>query len=307
LRAYILIAVLWCAGLASAQFRTPVLTETPVRVSNHVQEILGFPNIIFVTGEQATLVIDTGMGQTNGATVTRVARTLAQGKGQKLYLTTTHFHPEHVAGEGGFPQGTVLIRATVQQQELAEHGMEMVTRFGMNPQWSDLLKTVTKLRQPDITFDHELTIDLGGVTARLLYFGGGHTRGDELIFVEPDSVLVSGDLVQNRVVPSLLGEGASSTSWLEVLDKIEPLHPKIVVPTHSQIGDGSLIAKERDFIVDMRTRTLALKEKGVAVEEAAKQITEQFKTAYPDWASSTDWPNLTSVPAFVRRIYAEEK
>lgn len=301
----ILAAGFLCCGFANGQFRAPMLTESPARVSEHVKEILGFPNIIFITGEQATLVIDTGMGRANGEAVTRVARKLAQGKGQKLYLTTTHFHPEHVAGEGGFPPGTVLIRDAVQQQEIAEQGLEMVRRFAMNPQWTDLLKDVTSLRQPDITFDRELALDLGGVTARLLYYGGGHTRGDEVIFVEPDGVLVSGDLVQNRVVPSLLGDRTGSTDWLKTLDKIEQLHPRIVVPTHSRTGDGSLVGQVRAFILDMRSRTLALKSRGVAVEDAATQITQQFRDAYPEWARSPDWPNVMAVPNFVRRIYLE--
>jgi Permease for cytosine/purines, uracil, thiamine, allantoin len=50
-----------------------------------------------------------------------------------------------------------------------------------------------KLRAPDKTFDKDLDLDLGGgVTARLLWFGGAHTKGDELTFVEPDKTLISG-------------------------------------------------------------------------------------------------------------------
>src|SRR5690349_24193847 len=97
------------AGAALAQFPPPTLTENTTKVSDHVQAIMGFPNIAIVTGDQATLVVDTGLGPTNGATVARVAKKLS--KGSKLYLTTTHFHPEHAAGEGGFPAGTILVRA----------------------------------------------------------------------------------------------------------------------------------------------------------------------------------------------------
>ncbi|MEQ1883872.1 MAG: MBL fold metallo-hydrolase [Bryobacteraceae bacterium] len=301
------VTALLLATLAFAQNRDPVVPETPVRVSEHIQELIAFPNVVIVTGSDATLVVDTGLGPKNGETVTRVARKLAQGKGQRLYLTTTHFHPEHAAGEAGFPKDTILIRNTVQQKELEEHGMEMVQRFAMNPQWSELLKDVKSLRKPDITFDRELTLDLGGVTARLLYYGDGHTRGDQVIMVEPDSALITGDLVQNKVVPTILLSGgiSGSSAWIATLDQLAPLKPKIIVPTHSRVGDGSLIAGERAFIVDLRTRTLALKTKGIPVEDAAKEITEQFKSAYPEWAANADWTNLASVPGFVRRIYSE--
>ncbi len=64
---------------------------------------------------------------------------------------------------------------------------EMIHLFeSRNDQWRELFTNV-KLRAPDKTFDKDLKLDLGGgVTARLLWFGGAHTRGDELTFVEPD-------------------------------------------------------------------------------------------------------------------------
>src|SRR5579885_3642490 len=190
------------AAAAYAQFPPPNLTENTTRVSDHVQVILGFPNVAIVTGDRATLVVDTVLWPSNGATLARVAKRLS--KGQKLFLTTTHFHPEHAAGEGGFPAETVLIRNAVQQQEMVEHGAEMLAMFNrLSPDYKKLLEGVTQLRRPDVVFDSELQLDLGGVTARLLWYGAGHTKGDELTFVEPDRTLISGDIVQNKVVPGV--------------------------------------------------------------------------------------------------------
>jgi len=39
-------------------------------------------------------------------------------------------------------------------------------------------------RSPDVLFDQETKIDLGGVMVRLLWFGEAYTKGDELTFVE---------------------------------------------------------------------------------------------------------------------------
>jgi glyoxylase-like metal-dependent hydrolase (beta-lactamase superfamily II) len=232
-----------------------------VRVSDHVWAIMGFPNIGIVVGQHATLVVDTGLGPRNGATVARVARKLAPNN--KLYLTTTHFHPEHAAGEPGFPAGTILIRNKVQQDEMDQHGQEMIQMFATrNDQWKELLTGVT-LRQPDRTFDKELTLDLGGgVAAGLLWFGGAHTKGDELTFVEPDKTLISGDVVQNKVVPNIYGDGGTPSSWIAVLDQVEKLGAVHVLPDHSPTGDGSLVAQEKSFIVDLRTRALELKRQG---------------------------------------------
>ena len=93
--------------------------------------------------------------------------------------------------------------------------------------------------------------------ARLLWFGGAHTKGDELTFVLPDKTLISGDVVQNKVVPNIYGDGGTPSSWIAVLDQVEKLGAEHVLPTHSPAGDGSLVAKEKAFIVDLRTPPLA--------------------------------------------------
>jgi glyoxylase-like metal-dependent hydrolase (beta-lactamase superfamily II) len=274
----------------------PLLGENATKISDHVWAIMGFPNVAIVIGERATLVVDTGLGARNGATVARVAAKLSGN--QKLFLTTTHFHPEHAAGEGGFPPNTILIRNAVQQQEMERHGAEMVAMFSSRSAQNKELLTDVKLRSPDIVFDTDAKIDLGGVTVRLLWFGGAHTKGDQLTFVEPDGTLVTGDVVQNKIVPNIFGDGGTPSSWIAVLDKISALHVQFVLPDHSAPGDGSLVSKERAFIDDLRTRARALKQQGVSADGAGKQLSTEFKTKY------SDWPSM-NVAGFVRSIYAE--
>ena len=274
----------------------PILGEDTVKVSEHVWAIMGWPNIGIVVGDRAALVVDTGLGARNGATIARVVSKLAPNR--KLFLTTTHFHPEHASGESGFPAATILIRDAVQQQEMEQHGREMVEMFASrSPQQKELLAGAT-LRAPDITFDTEAKLDLGGVTARLLWFGGAHTKGDELTFVEPDGTLVSGDVVQDKVVPSIFREGGTPATWLTVLDKIAALNVRHVLPDHSKPGDGSMVAREKEFISDLRNSTLELKKKGVSADDAGKQLSIDFKAKY------ADWPNM-NVAGFVRSIYNE--
>jgi glyoxylase-like metal-dependent hydrolase (beta-lactamase superfamily II) len=268
--------------------------------------ITGFPNVVFVIGPDATLVVDTGLGNANGATVARVAKKLA--KGPKLFLTTTHYHPEHAAGIGGFPPETVLIRPTVQQEELIKEGDQTMTFFKNSPQFGPSLQGLGPLRPPDVTFDNEASLDLGGgVRVRLMFLGAGHTASDELILVEPDSALITGDIVQNKVVPSVASTGGSFASWLTVLDKLAPLQPRIVIPTHSKVGDGSLIGAEAAFIRDMQKRVADFKKMGVTATDAATRLTEYFRTAYPAWAANTDWPNVNSMSGFVNRLYQEAR
>ncbi len=179
-----------------------------------------------------------------------------------------------------------------------KHGQEMIDRFSsFSPQNKELLEGVV-LRPPDITFNEEATIDLGGVTARLLWFGGAHTKGDELTFVEPDRTLISGDVVQNKTIPNIFGDGGTPASWLAALDKVAALNAEHILPDHSAPGDGSLVAAERALISEIRTQALALKRQGVSVDEAGKQVSASLKTQHPDWSN-------TNAVGFVKSVYAE--
>jgi glyoxylase-like metal-dependent hydrolase (beta-lactamase superfamily II) len=287
-------------GLGFAQQSQPMVSETTTKISDHVYAIMGFPNIAIVVGDRATLVIDTGMGPKNGATAARVAAKLAPANA-KLFLTTTHFHPEHAAGEPGFPGGTILIRNLVQQQDMEKHGVEIMDRFRNNSVQNRELLAGVVLRPPDVVFDREARVDLGGgVQVRLLWFGEAHTKGDELIFVEPDRTLISGDVVQNRTMPNIADDGGTPSSWLAVLDKIEALNAAHILPDHSVPGDGGLVAAERNLITEIRTRALALKRQGMSADDAGRQVSADLKSAHPDW------PN-TNAAGFVRAVFAEAK
>jgi hypothetical protein len=104
--------------------------------------------------------------------------------------------------------------------------------------------------------------------------------------------------VQNKVAPNIYGDGGTPASWLAVLDKIAALPVAHVVPDHSAPGDGSLVASERNFIADLRTRALALKKQGISAADAATQLNTELKAKY------TDWPNM-NVAMFVQNIYSE--
>jgi glyoxylase-like metal-dependent hydrolase (beta-lactamase superfamily II) len=291
--------LLFCAGAMAFAQQNMMLPENSVtRVSEHVYAIVGFPNVGIIVGDRATLVVDTGLGPKNGAIVVKAAEKLA--KAPNLYLTTTHFHPEHAMGEQAFPPRTVIIRPVAQQEEMDQHATEFMNLFrGFSAQSKELLADV-KLRPPDIMFDKEVKLDLGGgITARLMWLGPAHTKGDELIMVEPDSVLLPGDIVQDKIVPNMPNADASVAGWLKILDELEPLHPRYVVPDHGTLGDGSLIAKERAFVVDLRDRSLELKREGKSADEAATMVTAEFKKKYPDWQTMGPIANV------VKRVYAE--
>jgi glyoxylase-like metal-dependent hydrolase (beta-lactamase superfamily II) len=275
----------WLAVPAAAFAQQPdniVLREGQTRqLTPHVWAIYGNPNIALVVGSRATLVVDTGLGPRNGAFIAGEVAKLR--KSPKLFLTTTHAHAEHSSGQDGFPPDTVVIRPKAQQQELDETGASGIEGFRSRSDTNRALLAEARVGKSDILFDDELTVDLGDVTARLSWFGPAHSNGDMLTFVEPDRVLVSGDVVQNKAGIGLSGSRATIRSWLAVLDKVAPLKPALILPDHSPPGDGSLIAEQHAFLVDLQDRIQALRGQGKNAEDAARLISADFQARYPGW------------------------
>src|SRR5207342_500237 len=162
-----------------------------------------------------------------GKTASEIAMSLSP-QTNKLYLTTTHYHAEHATGDGGFPPGTVLLRPRVQQAELEAEGQKLIDLFSSRSEEDRALLADYHYLKPDILFDTDYRLDLGGVSVRLAWFGPAHTKGDALIMVEPDSVLFSGDVVQNKTGPYFYCAECTPRGWLAVLDKVAELNPRIV-------------------------------------------------------------------------------
>lgn len=284
---------------ASAQPSSRMLSPDNVsQLSPHVWMIKGFPNIGIIVGSKATLVVDTGLGTRNGQVVAGVAKRLSP-KGQKLYLTTTHYHAEHAAGDGGFPEGTVVIRPNIQQQELEAEGQKLIDLFSSRSPEDKALLADARINSANILFDGSYQLDLGGVSAELDWFGGAHTKGDELILVQPDSVLFSGDVVQNKTGPYFYCADCTPQTWLAVLNRVAKLNPKIVVPDHSPPGDGSLIAQEREMMAWLNSRVMALKASGASADQATQTLTAEFRQKYPDW-TGTNHMDLAVAHSFGR-------
>jgi glyoxylase-like metal-dependent hydrolase (beta-lactamase superfamily II) len=251
------------------------------QLTPHVWAIYGNPNIGIVVGSNGTLVVDTGLGKRNGVIVTGVVEKLR--KGGKLYLATTHFHPEHVSGQSGFPAETVVIRNSVQQKELEESGASMIDFFRSRSDVNKGLLTDAGIDKADILFDNEMTLDLGDVTVRMLYFGPAHTNGDIVFLVEPEKVMISGDLVQNKFTILPIGTKATFKSWIASLDRAAELKPALILPDHSPPGDASMFAEQRAYMVDLLAQTQAAKSQGKSIEETVKVVTAEFQTKYPGW------------------------
>src|SRR5579863_1309489 len=269
------------APLGHNQSQPPPLVQEnkTIKVSEHVYVIPDgrvnlVPNIGMIVGNRATLIVDAGMGPRNGQTVLRELAKV--NRNTDLYFTTTHFHPEHMTGVQAFPANTIIIRPEAQQEEVERKQPEFIRNFSKRtPDLKALLEDV-KPRPRDILFDHEAKIDLGGTTVRLLWLGPAHTRGDNFVFVEEDGVLFTGDGVINRFFPIFPDADASGKNWLSILDQLDELHARTIVPGHGEVGDASLIGTERTYLNAVQSRTVELKAQGKSADETAKLLSAEF-------------------------------
>jgi glyoxylase-like metal-dependent hydrolase (beta-lactamase superfamily II) len=259
-----------------------VLNENDTKqLSPHVWALFGNPNIGIVVGSKGTLVVDTGLGKRNGATVAAAAAKLR--KGGNLYLATTHFHPEHVTGQAGFPGGTVVIRPAVQQKEIEESGPGMIDFFRSRSDVNKELLVDAGIDKADILFDNEMTLDLGDVIVRMMYFGPSHTNGDIIFMIEPDKLMISGDIVQNKFVILPIGTQTTIKGWINVLDRAAELKPALILPDHSPPGDSAMFAEQRAFMVDLLAQAQAAKKQGKSLEDTVSSLSDELKKKYAGW------------------------
>ena len=276
------------APLAAQTPPAPIVQVEGLRqISAHVHIIPDnsvplVPNVGYIVGERAALVIDTGLGPRNGAAVYDVAKKLAGAR--RLYLVTTHVHPEHDLGAQSFPDTTTLIRSTDQVKEIADTGLGLAKVFaGRSAINAELLKDAD-FRKADVTFERDYDLDLGGVQVKLIAMGPNHTVGDTVVWVESERVLFAGDIAM-RNQPAFASPRSSLQHWLASLDRLEALKPAIIVPSHGPTGDGTaFITGYRAYLTEVRDRTAAAKRAGGGIDHAVETVTSAFDGRAPDKA-----------------------
>jgi glyoxylase-like metal-dependent hydrolase (beta-lactamase superfamily II) len=154
----------------------------------------------------------------------------------------------------------------------------MATRFSsISPLHAELLQGA-EFRKADVTFEKEHTLDLGGVTVRVLAMGFNHTRGDTATFVEPDKVLFSGDVAM-KLLPSV-GAGASLSQWIASEDRFAALAPVRVVPSHGPMGDASIVADTKRFVRTVQQRAAELKQAGKTIDETVATLQAELAPVF---------------------------
>jgi glyoxylase-like metal-dependent hydrolase (beta-lactamase superfamily II) len=275
----------------------PVVEGDPVEIADGVYVIADrrvplVPNVGFVVGSRAVLVIDTAMGPVNGTRVLQRARELADGK--PLILTVTHFHPEHGFGAQVFEDEAVIVYNMAQRAELRAKGLGYIEMFrGFGEGVAAQLEGV-RLVDPHIAYEGaSAEIDLGGRSARLITWGLAHTAGDQVVLLPEESVLFGGDLFETRMFPIVPyfppdDIDVDGGRWIDVLGEVIALSPKTVVPGHGEVTDAGLVEEVRDYLIRLRDDVATAKRDGLTADQAVEALAPSVRERHSDW-DAPEW------------------
>jgi glyoxylase-like metal-dependent hydrolase (beta-lactamase superfamily II) len=243
------------------------------------------PNIGVISGTEAVLVVDTGLGAANAAEVAAFASEIARGR--RIYLTTTHFHPEHAFGAAVFDGTYVVNRA--QADDLRRKGSGYLEMFrGFGGAIAERLAG-TEVPVPDVVFDDVHALDLGGRTVVLRPTGRGHTLGDQVIEVPDAGVLFTGDLAETgqfAIFPWFPPHDTdvSGLAWIEVMDRLIAAEPRVVVPGHGTTGGVDVLEGVRDYLRELRDETWRRRDSAMGQQEIVAEVRAVLIDRHPEWA-----------------------
>ena len=244
------------------------------------------PNIGIIGGTHSVLVVETGMGPGNAGKVLKFAADYARGRA--LYLTTTHFHPEHAFGAQVFAGEATFLVNRVQAEDLAARGPAYLEQFrGFGPGVARELGGVT-LATPDLVYDGPYDLDLGGRTVQLRPTGQAHTKGDQVVMVPDAGVLFTGDLAETgqfAIFPWFppYDTDVSGTRWAEVMNRLAATRPPVVVPGHGDVGGAERLAEVRDYLNLLRDETWARRDSAMSEATIIEEVTALMIGRHPEW------------------------
>ena len=200
------------------------------------------------------------------------------------YVIYSHNHHDHISG------GTVF----------KEEGATFIAHTNVQKQLGDHPSPVTPL--PNIVFDDTYTVELGGRTVELSYFGPNH--GDSLVVMRlpQEKILFVVDIVTPRRVAFRTMPDFWPDEWIRSLKEIEQLDFDYVISAHGPanqpaIDPASVVAEQRNYLEDLMSAVKQAMDAGTHSPDKLRKIVKLPK--YEHWRSYNEW-----LPMNIERIWA---
>jgi glyoxylase-like metal-dependent hydrolase (beta-lactamase superfamily II) len=200
-----------------------------------------------------------------------------------LKVIVTHYHADHIYGLQVFEDLGAEIIAPAGYQDYLDSSAATdrlaERRISLYPWVND----DTRLVRPDRVIAEDTVLELGDTTLKIRYIGAAHSDGDLTVLVEPDRVLISGDIIFEGRVP--FTGSADTRHWLGVLEGLEREGLRGLIPGHGPA------ATDPEAAVSATLRYL--RETREVMAEAVEEMVP-FADAY----EAADWSEFEDLPAF---------
>jgi glyoxylase-like metal-dependent hydrolase (beta-lactamase superfamily II) len=198
-------------------------------------------------------------------------------------VVVTHYHADHVYGLQVFEETGAEIVAqrdgrAYLHSDTAARRLE-ASREELAP-WVDAQTRLVPARR---WIERRERFTLGGTAFELIPSGPAHTPEDLVLHLPRERIAFVGDLVFRNRIP-FVGQ-ADSARWIEALDRLLALEPRLIVPGHGPASTSaeSDLALTRDYLLHLRR----------SMGEAALNL-EPFEEAY----ARADWSRFEKLPLF---------
>lgn len=150
------------------------------------------------------------------------------------YVINTGGQDHRWLGNGYFKeQGAQIIASRNARADMDERGAAQLT--GLQAELREKLSG-TNAVLPDRLVDSQEILHVGEREIQILFFHGGHTPGDAVVWLPKSRTLFGGDLIYVDRLLSVLPV-SNSKNWLASFAAIEKLKPKIIIPGHGKVCD----------------------------------------------------------------------
>jgi glyoxylase-like metal-dependent hydrolase (beta-lactamase superfamily II) len=278
LLAGVLFAVLPAAAQGTAPHAASAATVKQVASDLYFFFDYNGSNAVFLVTDAGVLVIDTRTHPRAGQDLLDRIRKVTD-KPIK-WVINSHFHGDHHFGNAAFkPAGatfvaqkeTARIMQQVQPKEVARR-LDSFKNGGHDP-------NEVKLILPDVTFDTEMTIRLGGREIRFLYLGPGQQAGDTFVLFPHARVLFTPGAFARHSMPNMAFT-PSVDNWIKLLDQVAATDVDYFLPAHGDVATRADVKELAAMLADEYATVKEAVAKGMSLEEAQKTLTFP---QYKDW------------------------